>query len=126
MNYTAQLNITFDQALKDIEKAVEKFAFRIQHIHNVSEILNEKGFQIERYSIIEICNPKFAYEVLSKNKNYGSLMPCRILLYEKEGKLFVSAPNPADMAEKLGMNEIKDIAQQVQEIIKSIILELEK
>ncbi|MEM3373442.1 MAG: DUF302 domain-containing protein [Candidatus Anstonellales archaeon] len=126
MNYTVQLNKTFEQALKDIETASNKFAFKIQHIHNVSDILNEKGFPIEKYSIIELCNPKFAYAVLSKNKIYGSILPCKFLLYEKDGKLFLSAPNPIDLVEKLEMSDIKEIAQQVQEIIKSIILEVEK
>lgn len=126
MNYTAPLNKTFEEALKNIESAAEKFAFRVQHIHHVSEVLKEKGFEIEKYSIIELCNPKFAFMVLSKNKNYGSILPCRILLYEKEGKLFISAPKPSEMAEKLGMDEIKDIAFEVEQIIKNIMLEVEK
>lgn len=126
MNYTIQLNKTFDQALKEIEAVTEKFSFRIQHIHNVSDILKEKGFDIDRYAIIEVCNPKFAFAVLSKNKNYGSILPCKLLLYEKEGKLFLSAPNPTELAEKLEMNDIKEITQQVEQIIKDIFLELEK
>lgn len=125
MNYITQLNKSFDQALKEIEAAAEKYSFRIQHIHNVSDILNEKGFKIERYSIIELCNPKFAFEVLSKNKNYGSILPCKILLYENEGKLFISSPNSSTLVEKLGMNELKEIAQEVEKIIKNIILEVE-
>lgn len=126
MNYTVQLNKTFDQALKEIEAAAEKFVFRVQHVHPVSEILAEKGFNIERYSIIELCNPKFAFAVLSKNKNYGSILPCKILLYEKEGKLFISSPKPLELVEKLGMKDIKEIAQEVDNIIKDIIFEVDK
>lgn len=126
MNFTIQLNKTFEQALKEIETAAEKHSFRVQHVHYVSDVLREKGFEIHRYSIIELCNPKFAYAVLSKDKNFGAILPCKILLYEKEGKLFVSSPKPVEMVEKLGMNEIKEIAQQVEQIIKDIILGIEK
>ncbi|MCX8056004.1 MAG: DUF302 domain-containing protein [Ignavibacteria bacterium] len=124
MNYTVQLNKTFEQALKEIELNAEKYSFKVQHVHPVSEILKGKGFEIEKYSIIELCNPKFAHIVLSKDKKFGSILPCKILLYEEEGKLFVSAPKPTDLVEKLGMNEIKDLAQQVEDIIKNIIIEV--
>lgn len=126
MNFTIQLNKSFEQAIKAIETSAEKHSFRVQHIHYVSDVLKEKGFEIDRYAIIELCNPKFAYAVLSKDKNFGAILPCKILLYEKEGKLFASAPKPVEMVEKLGMNEIKDIAQQVEQIIKDIMLEVEK
>jgi uncharacterized protein (DUF302 family) len=126
MNYVAQLYKTFDQALSEIEKAAEKRAFRIQHIHHVSDILREKGFDIERYAIIELCNPKYAYSVLAKDKNYGSILPRRILLYEKEGKLFIASPRPAELVQKLGMNELNEISQEVDRIIKEIIIEVEK
>lgn len=126
MNYTVQLKKSFEQALKDIESACEKNSFRVQHIHFVSDILKEKGFDIERYAIIEVCNPKFAHLVLSINKNYGSILPCRILLYEKEGKLYASSPKPTMLIQKLDMSELKDVAIQVEETIKNIILEIEK
>ncbi len=126
MNYTIQVKKSFEQAIKDIESACEKNSFRVQHIHYVSDILRDKGFDIERYAIIEVCNPKFAHIVLTKNANYGSILPCKILLYERKGNLYISSPKPLELVEKLGMNDIKDIALQVDNVIKNIILEVEE
>jgi uncharacterized protein (DUF302 family) len=126
MNFTVQVNKPFEQILKEIEKLADKLSFRIQHIHYVSDILNEKGFEIEKYCIVELCNPKFAHLVLSTDKNFGSILPCKILIYEKDGKNFVSSPNPVEMVEKLGMNEIIEIAKQVEKIIREIILEVSR
>lgn len=126
MNYTVQVNKKFDQILKEIEILAEKQSFRVQHIHYVSDILNEKGFEIEKYSIVELCNPKFAHLVLSKNKNFGSILPCKILVYEKDGKNFVSSPDPIEMVKKLGMDELVEIATQVEKIIREIIIEVSR
>ncbi len=126
MNYTVQIRKDFDKALEDIISAAEKRTFRVQHIHRVSDILNEKGFEIEKYAIVEICNPKFAHVVLSADKNFGSILPCKVLLYEKEAKVYVSIPKPIDLVEKLGMDEVKEIAVQVDRIMREIIDEVEK
>lgn len=126
MNYTVQVNKPFDAILNQIEQLAEKHSFRIQHIHKVSEILNEKGFDIEKYYIVELCNPRFAHLVLSKDKNYGSILPCKILVYEKEGSNYVSSPNPVEMVEKLGMTEIGEVAKQVEKIIIEIVVEVSK
>lgn len=124
MNFTVKVNKPFDQILKEIESLAEKHSFRVQHIHRVSDILNEKGFQIENYSIVELCNPKFAHLVLSQDKNFGSILPCKILVYEKDGRNYISAPDPVEMIEKLEMNEISEVAKQVEKIIKEIIIEV--
>ncbi len=126
MNFTVQVNKPFEQILKEIEALAEKHAFRVQHIHYVSDVLKEKGFEIEKYCIVEVCNPRFAHLVLSKDKNYGSILPCKILVYEKEGNNFVSSPNPVEMVEKLGMQEIVEIAKQVEKIIRDIIVEVSR
>jgi len=126
MNYTVQVKKPIDEILQQIEKLADRHSFRVQHIHKVSEILNEKGFEIEKYYIVELCNPKFAHLVLSKDKNYGSILPCKILVYEKEGSNYVSSPNPIELTEKLGMSDLKDIVTQVDRIIKEIILEVSR
>ncbi|MGB9664088.1 MAG: DUF302 domain-containing protein [Ignavibacteria bacterium] len=126
MNYTVQVNKPFNQILKEIETLADKHSFRVQHIHYVSDILTEKGFEIEKYSIVELCNPKFAHLVLSKDKNFGSILPCKILVYEKDGKNFVSSPDPVEMVKKLEMNELVEIATQVEKIIREIIIEVSR
>lgn len=124
MNYRVTINKPFEQVLTDIEKSAEKHHFRVLHIHNVSQTLAEKGFDLERYSIVELCNAKFAHVILTNNRDYGSILPCKILVYEKDNNVYVSTPQPSLMVEKLGLEEIKPIAAEVEKIIKEIILEI--
>ncbi len=124
MNYKVSVNKQFDQVIKEIEQSAEKHHFRVLHIHNVSQTLAEKGFEIEKYSIIELCNARFAHIILTRNRDYGSILPCKIFVYEKENQVYIAAPQPLTLVEKLGLEEIKPVAEEVDKIIKEIILEV--
>lgn len=124
MNFRVKVNKPFEQVIADIEKSAERHHFRILHIHNVSQTLAEKGFELEKYSIVELCNAKFAHVILTKNRDYGSILPCKIMVYEKDNNVYVSAPQPSFLIEKLDFEEIKPIALEVEKIIKEIILEI--
>lgn len=126
MNSIFETSKDFEAVLTAIEKVAEQKSFRVQHIHPVSKILNEKGFEFEDYAIVELCNPAFAYKVLSINKNYGVLMPCKILVYKNNNKVYLSIPKPTELVEKFEMNELKLIAEEVEIIIKEIVNEVIK
>lgn len=58
---------TFDQAVAAVEmKAAEK-GFRVLHTHDVAATLAEKGFPRSPLKIIEICNAKYASQVLDRD-----------------------------------------------------------
>ncbi len=120
MNFIIESNKNFDEVLDAITKIAEKKSFRVQHIHPVSTILKEKGFEFDDYAIVELCSPAFAYQVLSTNKNYGMLMPCKILVYKHHDKVVLSIPKPTELVDKLGMKEIKTIAEEVEVMMKEI------
>jgi len=121
MNYIAQTDKKFDEVLKTLQNKVAENGFRVLHIHNVQQTLKEKGFEIEEYSIVEICNAKFAYQVLSKDKEYGVMMPCKINVYAQNGKVWLSLPLPSELAERFEMNGVENIAKEVEEILKKIM-----
>jgi uncharacterized protein (DUF302 family) len=95
----------------------------VLHVHNVKETLREKGFEIENYSIVEVCNAKFANEVLGTNKEYGVLMPCKINVYSEKGATFLSMPLPSIMVEKFGMKGVDEIAKKVEEVLTNVVKE---
>ena len=49
----------------------------------------------DKYVILGICNPKFAYDLLRQEKEIGLVLPCNVIVYESgKGKIIVSALNP--------------------------------
>ncbi len=121
MNYTLKTNKSFEQAVEELQSKVAENGFRVLHIHNVKETLKEKGFEIDNYSIVEVCNAKFANEVLGKNKEYGVLMPCKINVYSDLGETFLSMPKPTVMVQKFQLDGIDDIARNVETILTKIM-----
>ncbi|MBN1634810.1 MAG: DUF302 domain-containing protein [Ignavibacteria bacterium] len=121
MNYKKETVKPFDKVLEKLQEKVTENGFRILHIHNVKQTLKEKGFEIEDYLIVEVCNAKFANNVINVNKEYGIIMPCKINIYSDNGKTVLLTPEPSIMASRFGMKGIENIAGVVDIILKKII-----
>jgi len=121
MNYKKESSKEYFQTLSDLQNVISANGFRILHIHNVKETLAEKGFNIDEYRIIEICNAKFANTIINKNKEYGVLMPCKIILYAENGKVYLTMQDPEVLVNKFNIEDVIDIAKEVGFIMKKII-----
>ena len=83
---------------KEIENKIENDAKQFQLIMKkhfpFSVNLPEAGVAINAYaSVFELCNISLAGDVLNQHPELSILMPCRISVYEKESKTFVSTAN---------------------------------
>jgi len=121
MNYKRETTKEFEKVIEDVQAKVAENGFRVLHIHDVKQTLKDKGFEIDNYSIVEVCNAKFANCVIEVNKEYGVMMPCKINVYSEEGKTVLLTPEPAEMAARFGMKGVEDIAKDVDVVLKKII-----
>ncbi len=105
------------------EKAKEK-GFGVMATHEVTKILENKGHPIS-YScvIVEICQPKSASQVLSKNPYISTALPCRVAIFEQNGKTVVSTIAPTYMLDMFNEPELKGVAQEVESLIREIMEE---
>lgn len=85
-DYTVTTEKTVDEAVEAVEKETKDAGFKVLHIHDVTATFKEKGFEIEPFKIIEICNAKSAYVVLQADVKIGLCLPCKINVYQKDGK----------------------------------------
>ena len=93
-DYTVTAEKSFDETVKAVERETKTAGFRVLYIHDVAETLKEKGFKIEPFKIIELCNAKSAYAVLKADIKIGLCLPCKINVYQKDGKTFISGMRP--------------------------------
>ncbi len=108
------------------EKAKEK-GFGVMSTHEVTNILQSKGHPINYFCVIvEICQPKAASQVLSKNPYISTAMPCRVAIFEQNGKTILSTIAPTQMLEMFNEPELKDVAEEIESIIKEIMEESTK
>ncbi|KKS86126.1 MAG: hypothetical protein UV59_C0002G0001, partial [Candidatus Gottesmanbacteria bacterium GW2011_GWA1_43_11] len=93
-DYTVTTKKSFDEAVTSVEKETKNAGFKVLHIHDVTATLKEKGFEIEPFKIIEVCNAKSAYAVLQADIKIGLCLPCKINVYLKDGKTYISGMRP--------------------------------
>ena len=97
--------------------------FKIQFVHDVAETLAEKGFEREPLTIVEMCNAKYASQVLEEDVLIGLMLPCPVMIYEQDGDVLISAMRPSLMSTFFPGAEIADVAAQVEAKIAAIVAE---
>ena len=120
-DYTVTTEKSFDEAVKTVEQETKKAGFRVLYTHDVTKTLAEKGFQIESFKIIEICNAKNAYNALQADIKIGLCLPCKINVYRKDGKTYISGMRPIILPQFFPEANLGSLPKEVDEIIRGII-----
>ncbi len=72
--------------------------------------------------ILGACNPTLAHKALTATDNIGLLLPCNVVVYEKEaGVQVVSAINPKVMEQALPGVDISEVSVPAAEKLASAI-----
>ena len=120
-DYTVPTNKTFNEAVKAVEYETKNAGFRVLFTHDVTATLKEKGFEIEPFKIIEICNAKSAHAVLQADIKIGLCLPCKINVYQKEGQTFISGMRPIILPQFFPNANLGNLPTELDEIIRGII-----
>ncbi|OGC52424.1 hypothetical protein A2982_00800 [candidate division WWE3 bacterium RIFCSPLOWO2_01_FULL_39_13] len=120
-DYTVETNKTFDKAVEAVELETAKAGFKVLHIHDVKETIGAKGFEIKPFKIIEVCNAKSAYTVLQAEINIGLCLPCKINVYIKDGKTFISGMRPIILSQFFPKANLGNLPEEVDQVIQNII-----
>lgn len=120
-DYTVTTEKSFDEAVKVVEQETKNAGFKVLYIHNVTATLAEKGFTIEPFKIIEICNAKSAYAVLQADIKIGLCLPCKINVYQKDGQTYISGMRPVILPQFFPQANLGNLPIKVDTIIRGII-----
>ncbi|MBI5614548.1 DUF302 domain-containing protein [Candidatus Gottesmanbacteria bacterium] len=119
--YTVETQKSFDMAVDTVVNETEKVDFRVLYIHDVQETLSKKGLSINSLKIIEICNAKNAFEAIQQNISLSLMLPCKINVYEKDGKVYISALRPKIIKEIFPDTDIDHLISEVDDKVKKIV-----
>lgn len=121
--YTVVTDKPFDVTVEAVEKKAAEKGFRVLHTHDVAATLAEKGFPREPLKIIEICNAKYASQVLNRDIKVSLMLPCPISVYVQAGKTHISTLLPSSIAEFFPQAEIETLASEVERVVLKIVEE---
>jgi uncharacterized protein (DUF302 family) len=120
--YKKSLNLSYEEALQRTKEELKKEGFGILTEIDVKETLENKlDADFYKYTILGACNPPFAYKSLQADLDIGLMLPCNVIVYEKENKVFVSAIVPTVAMSMIENENLREIAEQVEEKLKKVI-----
>lgn len=118
-----------NKTVQEIEKVFPEVAarhkFGVLGTYNLRQKLNDKGVPFERECLVfEICNPQQAGKVLETNIAIATALPCRIAVYQENGKTKIATIKPTALLGMLPNPELEPAAEEVERVISQIIDEL--
>ena len=124
--FSKTLNVSFDEAIKITTEALKSEVFGVISEIRMHEKLKEKlNVDFKKYTILGACNPPFAYKALQAEDKIGTMLPCNVLVIEQaENEIEVAAVNPIASMQAITNPALGDVAQQVTDKLRKIILDL--
>lgn len=109
------LDCTYDEAVEKARAELAKEGFGILTEIDVKATLKKKlDEDFRNYIILGACNPSFALRALNLETEIGLLLPCNVIVYERDdAKVVVSAIDPLVM---MGMIDDPGVAQVAGEV----------
>lgn len=126
------LKLESNQPIETIAQKVsvecENHKFALLQTYVYHDIVKEKGFPIKRKVFIyEICQAKTAALMLTSNPEFSIFMPCKIAMYEEDGKTVISTMNMEIMLNAVKSNpELYNEATTIFRTLKALIASLAK
>lgn len=120
--HTKKVNLSFQDAVMRTKEELKKEGFGVLTTIDIKEKLKEKlNVEFENYIILGACNPPLAYKALRAEQEIGLLLPCNVIVYEREGKIFISAIKPSVAMSMIENEELKCIAGEVEAKLQRIV-----
>lgn len=111
-------------AAADLQTAVQKYHFGVMHVHNLKETMAKKNVRLDRECLIyEVCQPQQAKKVLDQNMSLSTMLPCRITLFEENGKTVLATLKPTELVNLFNQPDLLPVAREVEDTIVKIMTE---
>jgi uncharacterized protein (DUF302 family) len=121
LDYTVSTTKTYDEAVSSVTERTAAHGFKVQFVHDVAATLAEKGFEREPVTIIEVCSARYASQVLARDVKIGLMLPCPVMVYEKDGGVFISTMRPSLIGGFFPEAGIDEVAAEVETALLAII-----
>jgi uncharacterized protein (DUF302 family) len=121
--FTTILKSSFNEAIEKVTIALKEEGFGMVSDIDMQAKLKEKlGVTFRKYRILGACNPGFAYKALQVEEKIGTMLPCNIIVIDREdGTTEVAAVNPVASMMAIQNPELGDLAQSVTATLKKVI-----
>lgn len=111
-----------DDAVARLRDELEAEGFGVLCEIDVQATLKEKlGVDGDPYVILGACNPPLAHQGLEREPDLGTLLPCNLVVYERDGETHISAIDAERMLSIVGNDELAPLAAQVRDKLARVL-----
>lgn len=126
MKQIVTANCSVSEAVDRLTDALKARKFGVLHVHNLKATLNGKGVAFApECQVMEVCNPQQAAKVLAEDIDLNMALPCRVSVYEKDGRTQIGMLSPKSMLEALSdAPALAAVAAEVENVLNEAIREV--
>jgi uncharacterized protein (DUF302 family) len=111
----------FDEAMQKIEQELQNEGFKILTTIDAQAKFKEKlNIDFPKYTILGACNPRLAHQAISAEWNIGLLLPCNVILYEKDDMVWVGVMKPTAAMSSVKNDTLEGLATTVEAKLKKV------
>ena len=113
--FSKTVSLSYESTIEKVTEELKKEGFGVLTTIDIKETLKKKlNVDFNKYTILGACNPPFAYQALQAEEQVGLLLPCNVIVYEKNGRTVVAAFDPMSMTKVMENEAMRPIAEQVR------------
>ena len=124
--FSKTIATSFDDAIQKVTEALKAEGFGILTEIDIKATLKKKlDVDFYNYTILGACNPPFAYKALLAEDKIGTMLPCNVIVQEKEaGEVEVSAVDPTASMKAIENDELHEFATEIRARLQKVIEQL--
>lgn len=112
------------EAARALQTAVAANRFGVMHVHDLKETMAKKGVPFARECLVfEVCQPQQAKTVLEANMSVSTALPCRISIYEENGRTVLATLRPTVLLALFAVPQLEQVAREVEATMVKIMTE---
>jgi len=123
--FSKTVDLSFEQTIEKVTEELKKEGFGVLTTIDVKDTLKKKiDVDFKKYTILGACNPPIAHKALQTEEEIGLLLPCNVIVYEKDDKTKVSMFDPMLMTNIVDNEKMGPIAKEVKEKLQRVLAEV--
>ena len=125
-HFSRIVSMPFDAAIAATTEALKDHGFGVLTEIDVQATLKKKlDVAFRPYRILGACNPKFAYEALQEEDKIGTMLPCNVVVQQRDGgKVEISAVDPVASMQAVGNKKLAAVADKVRAMLREVVAEV--
>ena len=121
-----ELDKTFVETAEIVLEKLKDHKFSLVSQIDLKQKFKDKlSIDYKQYTILGLCDPASAYKVVQAEENIGLMLPCNMIVYEKDDKTVVAVMKPSAMMAGFDNLDLDGVACDMETRLKDFFDSIE-